>query len=44
MINADISNLWGELSLPALLALEREVFDAHMRLTDKTGRGADYLG
>ena len=44
MINADISNIWGELSLPALLALEREVFDAHMRLTDKTGRGADYLG
>ena len=24
MINADISNIWGELSLPALLALERE--------------------
>ncbi len=44
MINADISNIWGELSLPALLALEREVFDAHMRLTGKTGRGADYLG
>ena len=44
MINADISNIWGELSLPALLALEREVFDAHMRLTDRTGRGADYLG
>lgn len=44
MINADISNIWGELSLPALLALEREVFDAHMRLTNKTGRGADYLG
>lgn len=44
MINADISNIWGELSLPALLALEREVFDAHMRLADKTGRGADYLG
>ncbi len=44
MINADISNIWGEISLPDLLALEREVFDAHMLLTDKTGRGADFLG
>lgn len=44
MINADISNIWGSLSLPQLLALEREVFDAHMKLTEHTGRGADYLG
>jgi glucose-6-phosphate isomerase len=44
MVNADISNIWGEISLPDLLGLEREVFDAHMLLTNKTGRGADMLG
>ena len=29
MMEVDISNIWGEISLPDLLGLEREVFDAH---------------
>ena len=44
MITVDISNIWGELSLPELLQAEKSVFDAHMQLTDKNGRGSDFLG
>ena len=44
MIKVDISNVWGQLALPDLLAIEKEVFDAHMMLTDGTGAGSDYLG
>ena len=33
MIRVDISNIWGEVSLPDLLSLEREIFDAHMQLS-----------
>ena len=44
MISVDISNIWGEVSLPDLLGLEKEVFDAHMMLTEGTGAGSDYTG
>ena len=44
MIKVDISNVWGDISLPDLLALEKEVSAAHMTLTDKTGDGNDFLG
>ena len=44
MINVDISNVWGRVSLPDLLALEKEVFDAHMTLTEGSGEGNDFLG
>ena len=44
MITVDISNIWGDLSLPELLEAEKEVFDAHMMLTDKNGEGSDFLG
>ena len=44
MITVDISNIWGDLSLPELLGAEKEVFDAHMMLTDKNGEGSDFLG
>ena len=44
MIKVDISNIWGELSLPDLLQAEKEVFDAHMLLTDRNGPGNDFLG
>ena len=44
MITVDISGIWGDLSLPDLLNAEKEVFDAHMKLTDKNGEGSDYLG
>ena len=44
MIKVDISNIWGEVSLPGLLALEKDVFDAHQALTEGTGAGSDFLG
>ncbi|MBO5868985.1 MAG: glucose-6-phosphate isomerase, partial [Oscillospiraceae bacterium] len=44
MITVDISNVWGRISLPDLLATEKEVFDAHMTLTEGTGDGNDFLG
>ena len=44
MIKVDISNVWGELSLPDLLAVEKEVAAAHNTLTDHSGPGNDFLG
>ncbi len=44
MIKVDISNVWGQLSLPDLLALEAEVAAAHNTLVDGTGPGNDFLG
>ena len=44
MIQVDISHVWGQVSLPALLAMEREVFTAHQMLTEGTGDGNDLLG
>ena len=37
MIRVDISNIWGEVSLPDLLSLEKEIFDAHMGLAEHVG-------
>lgn len=44
MINVDISNVWGEISLPDLLGLEAEVFDAHNALVEGTAAGSLYRG
>ena len=44
MIKVDISNIWGNVSLPDLLSVEKEIFDAHMTLTEGTGAGSDFLG
>src|SRR5574344_1764943 len=44
MIKVDISNVWGEIALPDLLAMEKEVASAHATLTDGTGAGNDFLG
>ena len=44
MIQVDISNVWGQISLPDLLSLEKEVFDAHNALTEGTGAGCEYTG
>ena len=44
MIKVDISNVWGQLSLPDLLATEKEVFNAHQTLTEGRGEGSDFLG
>ena len=44
MIKVDISNVWGQISLPDLLAVEKEVSAAHATLAEKTGPGNDFLG
>ncbi len=44
MIKVDISNVWGQLSLPDLLAVEKEVAAAHETLANGTGDGNDFLG
>ena len=44
MITVDISNVWGELSLRELLEVEKEIFDAHMKLTEGNGEGGEFLG
>lgn len=44
MIKVDISNVWGQLSLPDLLAVEKEVAAAHNTLTEGSGEGSDFLG
>ena len=44
MIKVDISNIWGQVSLPDLLATEKEVFAAHQALTEGSGEGSDFLG
>lgn len=42
MINVDISNIWGEVALPDLLAIESEVAAAHEMLMEGTGAGNEY--
>ena len=44
MIKVDISNVWGDIALPDLLAVEQEVAAAHQTLTEGTGEGNDFLG
>ena len=44
MIQVDISNIWGEVALPDLLAIEKEISAAHMALTEGTGEGSRFLG
>lgn len=35
MIEVDISNIWGDISLPDLLGLEKDVFLGHQALTER---------
>ena len=44
MIKVDISNVWGQLSLPDLLAIEKEIAAAHDTLANGSGEGNDFLG
>ena len=44
MIKVDISNVWGQLSLPDLLAVEHEIAAAHNTLAQGSGEGNDFLG
>ena len=43
MITVDISNVWGQITLSDLLAMENEVSAAHATLMDGTGAGSDFL-
>ena len=43
MINVDISNIWGQITLSDLLAIEKEVAAAHATLADRNGAGNDFL-
>ncbi|MBP3683513.1 MAG: glucose-6-phosphate isomerase [Oscillospiraceae bacterium] len=42
MIQVDISNIWGTLSLPDLLAMEKEVSQAYDTLLDGSGPGGEF--
>ncbi len=44
MIKVDISDVWGQIALPDLLSIEKEVSAAHMTLTEGSGAGNDFLG
>ncbi|MBE6951917.1 MAG: glucose-6-phosphate isomerase [Ruminococcaceae bacterium] len=44
MIQIDISNIWGQLSLPQLLSIETELSAAHMTVSERSGAGNEYLG
>ena len=44
MISVDISNVWGQLALPDLLAIEKEAAAAHETLMEGSGEGSDFLG
>ena len=44
MIQVDISNVWGQLTLPELLTMEQDIFAAHKTVAEGTGAGSDYLG
>jgi len=44
MIRVDLSNVWGQIALPDLLGIEKEVAAAHQTLTEGTGAGAEYRG
>lgn len=42
MISVDISNVWGQITLPDLLAMEQETAAAHAALTEGTGAGSEF--
>ena len=42
MITVDISNVWGQIALSDLLAIEKEVSAAHATLMDGTGAGKEF--
>lgn len=44
MIEVELSNIWGSVSLPDLLSGEKDLFDAHMQLRTNVQDGPDFLG
>ena len=43
MINVELSNIWGCVSLPDLLSGEKDLFDAHLQLRNNQPEGPDFL-
>lgn len=43
MIEVELSNIWGSVSLPDLLSGEKDLFDAHMQLRTNVPDGPDFL-
>ena len=39
MIDVELSNIWGSVSLPDLLSGEKDLFDAHMQLRTSSAAG-----
>lgn len=44
MIEVELSNIWGSVSLPDLLSGEKDLFDAHMQLRTNQPDGPELLG
>ena len=44
MIKVDLSNVWGQIALPDLLGIEKEVAAAHQTLMEGSGAGSEYRG
>lgn len=44
MLNVELSNIWGCVSLPGLLGREKELFDAHLHLRNNQPGMPQYLG
>lgn len=44
VISVDISNVWGQIALPDLLAMEADVSRAHEMLMEGSGEGNEYRG
>ena len=43
MIEVELSNIWGSVSLPDLLSGEKDLFDAHMQLRTNVPDGPAQL-
>ncbi|MCQ2419572.1 MAG: hypothetical protein MJ118_00395 [Clostridia bacterium] len=44
MINVELSNIWGCVSLPDLLGQEKAIYDAHLKLRNNQPDGPNFLG
>ena len=44
MINVELSSIWSCVSLPQLLACEKDLFDAHLHLRSNQPNAPEFLG
>lgn len=44
MINVELSSIWSCVSLPQLLACEKDLFDAHLHLRSNQPGAPEFLG